>query len=71
MVMHADSCFLQMFLWEKVPSIVPKPIEFSAIVMKKMIPSDGSKGMRLRTHTSLELGDGLMANKMQINPLLR
>lgn len=46
MVVHADSCFLQMFLWEKVPLIVPKSMEFSAIVIKKMIPSDGSKGMR-------------------------
>lgn len=46
MVTDAGSYFLQMFLWERFPSNVPKPMEFLVVVIEEITLEDGSRGTR-------------------------
>lgn len=45
-VKHVDSCFLQIFLWERFSTLTPKPMEFSTVLMEEVVFSDGSRGIR-------------------------
>lgn len=41
MITHADSTFLQVFIWERFPLIVPKPTKFFAMVMEEVTLTNG------------------------------
>lgn len=45
-VMHADSSFLQVFIWERFPTIVSKLIEFLTVVTKEVMQANDSKKIK-------------------------
>lgn len=50
MVTHEDSCFLQIFLWERFGSIAPKPMEFNRVTIINEVVDDKVKKKRVPLH---------------------